>query len=342
MKRVAIVGCGHISWQHLRALQRLPSVKVVAVCDSDLDRARECAATHHAGQAFHELDDLIEQTNPDVVHVLTPPRSHRALVNRALERGCHVIVEKPMAIDVKEAREMLEVADRHGRQIAVCHTYAFIPAVLAARRLVELGALGTITSADIYWRMSTFRPELRGDAVRWMTELPGGPMAEVLPHPVYLLQLVMPKLALVDVVTGGRLAAGVPAEIRAMFVSDAGPAVLGVSLTSMPIRKVLVIRGTAMTVEVDLATNITIPLRMRPDTKINRALTSIDHAWWLIRGLAANTSQAAIGRLQYGHVGLVKAVYDALARGAPIPAAASGESGVAAMEVVDDLCKKLA
>jgi predicted dehydrogenase len=324
LKRAAIVGCGHIAQTHLRAIRRLRAVELVAVCDSDPGRARAFAQSLGVARAYQQLDALLEQAQPDVVHVLTPPSSHKAIVMRALEAGCHVLVEKPITLDVEEAREILEVARRCDREIAVCHSYAFIPAFLKARRLIDAGALGTMTSADIFWRMSSYRSELRADAVRWMTELPGGMFMEVLPHLVYLLQSVMPNLALAEATEGGPLAVGGSSELRAMFTSDAGPVTLGVSLSSSPVRKLLSIRGTAMSLDIDLATNTLIVLRDRSDTTFNRAITNVGYAWQLVRGLAINAAAAAFGQARHGHEGLIAGVYEALENDAEIPADATG------------------
>ncbi len=329
------MGCGHIAATHRRAISRLPAVELVAVCDSDASRARAFAQTHGVKNAYQRLEDLLDQARPDVVHVLTPPASHKPVVVRALEAGCHVLVEKPLALDAEEAHEMLDVARRCKRQIAVCHSYAFIPAFREARRLIDGGALGTLTSADIFWRMTTFHPGLRADAVRWMNELPVGPYTEVLPHLVYLLQAVMPGLQLAEVTKGGPLAAGHASELRALFTSDAGPVTLGVSLSSSPVRKLLSVRGTAMSLDIDLATNTLIVLRNRPDTKFNRALVNVGHAWQLIRGLAVNAVTAAIGQARHGHDGLIAAVYRSFEENAETPVDANGPSGLATMVVLD-------
>lgn len=341
MKRVAIVGCGHIALTHLRAIRRLRAVELVAVCDSDPGRAGAFARSLGVAQAYQQLDTLLEQARPDVVHVLTPPRSHKAIATRALEAGCHVLVEKPITLDVEEARAILEVARRCDREIAVCHSYAFLPAFLKARRLINAGALGTVTSADIFWRMSTFRPDLRADAVRWMSELPAGPFMEVLPHLVYLLQSMMPNLALAEATEGGPLVAGCPSELRAMFTSDTGPVMLGVSLSSSPVRKLLSVRGTAMSLDIDLATNTLIVLRHRSDTTFNRAITNVGYAWQLVRGLVINAAAAAFGQARHGHEGLIARVYEALENDTEIPADATGQSGLATMVVLDDICRRL-
>ncbi len=236
---------------------------------------------------------------------------------------------------------MLEVARRCDRKIAVCHSYAFLPAFLEARRLIDAGALGAVTSADMFWRMSTFRPELRADAVRWMKSLPGGPFMEVLPHLVYLLQAVMPGLTLIEATLGGPLVSGVPSELRAILSSHAGPATLGVSLSTSPVRKLLSIRGTTMSLDVDLATNTLVMLRGRRDTTFNRAIANAGYAWQLIRGLAVNAAAAAIGQARHGHDELISRFYQALENETEIPAEASGESGLATMMAVDDLCRRM-
>src|SRR6266581_9124598 len=93
--RVVLVGAGNISEFHVQALRRLPNVTLVGVTDLDPCRAHALAERFRLPGAYPSLDALVE-AGLDVVHVLTPPSSHSAVALRALELGCHVLVEKPL------------------------------------------------------------------------------------------------------------------------------------------------------------------------------------------------------------------------------------------------------
>jgi predicted dehydrogenase len=334
--RVGVVGCGHVCHQHLRALRRLRGVEVVGLCDREMERAVEAQQAHGVPRAFDRVDALLDASSLDVVHVLTPPQTHVGIAVQVMEAGCHVLVEKPMAMSTEESRAMLEVSRRRGRRLGVCHNYLFVPAFFEARRLIERGALGRIVAADIYWRMSTFRADLRSNAVGWMRDLPGGPFLEVLPHLVYLLHAVMGRLTVTSVLSCGGHDGAPQTELRALLESERGPVGLGISLEAAPVQKVLRVHGTAMSLHIDLATSLLVRLSARADTALTRVLTTADVAFQLGRGLIGNALRAATGRLPRGHETLIERFYGSLVDGSPLPV--SGDDGLATVAVIEDVC----
>lgn len=162
--KVGLVGCGFICHQHLRALRRLPAVDVIGLCDRQLQLAQSVADTYGVSQAYESMNHLLEAARVDALHILTPPQSHCRLAVQALEPGCHVLVEKPMAMNEADAEEMCEASRRTGRRLGVAHNYLFVPALLDARAVIERGSLGEVISADIYWGMSTYGPACRAQA----------------------------------------------------------------------------------------------------------------------------------------------------------------------------------
>src|SRR5262245_57958965 len=102
MLRVAIVGCGKIADSHASQLQRIIECKMVGVGDQEALMARQLAERFNIPRYFSDLETLIRDTRPDVVHVTTPPQSHFGVAKRCLEEGCHVYVEKPFALYLTE------------------------------------------------------------------------------------------------------------------------------------------------------------------------------------------------------------------------------------------------
>jgi predicted dehydrogenase len=339
-RSVGFIGCGHIAERHARALRRVRGLRLTAVCDRDLARARAWSERHGRPRATASLAELLGPGGIDAVHVLTPPESHHALVTQALAAGCDVLVEKPMAMTVTEARDMANAAARAGKLLAVCHSYLFVPAMVTARRRVAGGELGAITSADVYWRMSTYRPDLRPDAIAWMKALPGGPFLEVLPHLVYLLRSVAGEITLVAALRGKSASAEEPTELRALFTSPIGPVTLAVSLAAQPVEKILTIRGTSRTLHVDLATGTLVDLAGHADTPLDRARAGFGRTLQWASGLTSNGVRAATGTLTRGHDGLIAAFYRAITEGSPSPVGA--EEAVATMCTVEALIAALA
>jgi predicted dehydrogenase len=108
---------------------------VVGVCDLDAERAEELARRHGNLPVHVDLNDLLREQRPDVVHVLTPPQSHRDLTLQILEAGAHVLVEKPMALSKSDACETAEAAHARELRIGVSHNYLCVPAYQQGRSL---------------------------------------------------------------------------------------------------------------------------------------------------------------------------------------------------------------
>ncbi|HEV8639278.1 MAG TPA: Gfo/Idh/MocA family oxidoreductase [Chloroflexota bacterium] len=145
--RVGVIGCGRIALeQHLPAYRALAEdglARLVGVSDVEPGRAERAAAPYGV-PAFGSAAELIEAARPEVVSVATHPSSHRDLVGAALAAGCHVLCEKPIAIDLAEAHAMVAAAERAGRLLSVCFEYRYWDESLYLRDRIARGGLGHI------------------------------------------------------------------------------------------------------------------------------------------------------------------------------------------------------
>jgi predicted dehydrogenase len=145
--RVAVVGCGRIGTHgHLPAFgaaARAGLCTLVGVCDLDPSRAA-AAGRAAAVPAFDSLAALLDAVRPDVVSIATLPSSHCALTLEALDAGCHVLCEKPVAMDAAEAGRMVAGAARAGRLLSVCFEYRYWDEAVYLRRRLAAGDLGRI------------------------------------------------------------------------------------------------------------------------------------------------------------------------------------------------------
>ncbi|MBI4575991.1 MAG: Gfo/Idh/MocA family oxidoreductase [Planctomycetes bacterium] len=132
--RVAVVGVGHLGREHARVYASLPGVRLVAVTDRDMDRART-VAQRFGCRAVGDPAELRGEV--DAASVATPTSSHLEVAVPLLASGLHLLVEKPLALDLGQARELVEAAARAGRLLAVGHVERFNPAVSAVRRLID-------------------------------------------------------------------------------------------------------------------------------------------------------------------------------------------------------------
>ena len=120
--RAAIVGAGLMGAWHARYAAR-NRAQVVAIVDPDPTAANRLRAGFPAAAAFSDLASMLAAVTPDVAHICTPVQTHAELAMAALERGVHVIVEKPLAVDTEQTRRLLDVADAAGR--VLCPVYQF-------------------------------------------------------------------------------------------------------------------------------------------------------------------------------------------------------------------------
>src|SRR4029453_6828136 len=135
--KVGIIGCGHIATMHIPYVLVQPDARIVGLADASEARARELAAHFGIVDVYPTLRDLLDAERPNVVRILTPPQTHAALAMEGMEAGCHVLVEKPMAVNLVEAEAMEAVARRRGIKLCVDHNRLFDPAFVRAKALVE-------------------------------------------------------------------------------------------------------------------------------------------------------------------------------------------------------------
>ena len=134
--RMAVIGVGHLGKHHARILSGLPGATLSAVVDPIVERAQSAAAGSGA-DVFADAIALVDRVDQiDAVVVAVPTDRHMSVARPFLERGVHVLVEKPMASSLREADEMLALANSSGASLAVGQTERFNPAVTAALALL--------------------------------------------------------------------------------------------------------------------------------------------------------------------------------------------------------------
>lgn len=188
--RAAVIGAGAISLEHLPFLRDSERAELVAICDLSPVSARVAARRFDAADGYTDVADMLVSSSPDIVHVLTPPRTHGALVRQCLDAGAHVFCEKPMSPTATETSELLSLAAERGLHLIENHNYRFNDEILAVRRLIERGDLGTIAEVEV--RMAL---PIRGEDSRFADEnhpnpihqMPAGVIHDFITHFAYLM-----------------------------------------------------------------------------------------------------------------------------------------------------------
>ena len=157
--RLGVVGCGRIAQvAHLPALEKADGVEVVVVCDTSEEVARAVAARYGIGSFVAEAAKVFENPQVEAVLIAVPDRFHRELAEAALRAGKHVLVEKPLASTVEEARRLVEVQAETGLVLQVGSTKRHDPGLSFARDFLAAGRLGEVRSFHSWYRIGTIRP----------------------------------------------------------------------------------------------------------------------------------------------------------------------------------------
>jgi predicted dehydrogenase/nucleoside-diphosphate-sugar epimerase len=253
--RAGMVGAGNICEFHVAALKRLASlpdseIELIGVADLDAERAA-ANAEKWGTKAFADLDALVT-AGANVIHVLTPPSSHAAISRAALERGCHVLVEKPITEDAEEAHALGELAAQKGLTISCNHSLLFDPQIVRALAMVRAGKLGDIVGVDIL-RGSEYPAYEGGPLPPWYRDA-GYPFRDIGVHCLYLIQELLGPITGVD--AKWRSLGGDPNlafdEWRALVSCKRGLGQLQITYNTKPMQSQIIIHGTKGVLRVDL------------------------------------------------------------------------------------------
>jgi predicted dehydrogenase len=198
---------------------------------------------------------MLLETQPDVVHITTPPLSHYSIAKKALNYGCHLYVEKPFTAHLWEAVELGELARKKQRLLCVGHNQAFGPGFLRLRRLYERGELGEVVHVDgfmSYNLAGPFGSVIMSDPTHWVHQLPGGLAQNNISHP---LSLILPFLTDEEpqvksmglrkrLALFGDVRDNLFDELRAIIVGATCTANLIFSCHARPVHTYIVVHGT--------------------------------------------------------------------------------------------------
>lgn len=154
--KVGIIGCGRISPFHGVPAAAQESADVVACCDIRAERAREKAKLFGCERTYSDYKEMIEKEGLNVVHVCLPHYLHAPVAIEAMKMGCHVLTEKPMAINLADAREMIRIADEKGVRLGVIFQNRYNAGSVLIRNALAHGGLGKVLSAKA--TLTWFRP----------------------------------------------------------------------------------------------------------------------------------------------------------------------------------------
>ncbi|QNK01628.1 NAD-dependent epimerase/dehydratase family protein [Dyella telluris] len=264
--RVGIVGAGYVARYHIEALKRLAEVEIVGICDLDRDAAQRLAKTYDIDLVTSDLGELGAR-QPQAIFILTPPSSHCALTLRAMDMGCHVFVEKPMADSVAECDAMIAKAREKGLVLSVDHSDLFDPMIMRAKALVASGACGDLVAVDV-WRSSDYPPYAGGPLPAMVTQ-GSYPFRDLGVHGLYTLEAFLGQIDQVDIRyrSTGRSSTLKFDEWQAFANCAQGAGRIMLSWNIRPMLNRIVVQGTQGVIEIDRFLQVCHVRRVLPGPK---------------------------------------------------------------------------
>ncbi|MEM7032205.1 MAG: Gfo/Idh/MocA family oxidoreductase [Chloroflexota bacterium] len=178
--RIGVIGLG-MGRGHIRNYQLHPQADVVAIADLDEGRLAEIGDTYGVENRYTDALAMLSKENLDVVSIALPNKFHKPFTLAAFEAGCHVLCEKPMAMNAAEGREMLAASEKAGKRLMINFSYRFSDHSFGLKSQVDDGVLGDVYFARTVWHRRRGMPRFGG----WFGQKAisgGGPLIDLGVH----------------------------------------------------------------------------------------------------------------------------------------------------------------
>ena len=154
--KYALIGCGRISTNHIKAAVN-NHLEIVAVCDIVPEHMEAVLEKHglkedESIKRYTDYKKMVEELQPELVSIATESGLHGEIAIYCIERGVNVIIEKPMAMSLEEADRIISLAEQNKVKVSACHQNRFNIAVQEMRRALEAGRFGKLSHGSIHVR----------------------------------------------------------------------------------------------------------------------------------------------------------------------------------------------
>jgi predicted dehydrogenase/nucleoside-diphosphate-sugar epimerase len=346
--KVAFVGCGLNSDYHMSFAKDYPGIEIAGVVDKDFEKAKQCAAKYGIKKIFTTIKELVDEEKPDAIHIVTPPNTHYSLVKEVIQYKCHVLVEKPMAFNAQEAKELFKLAEENGVKLCTMHNHFFDPCMAKARDLINKGQAGSIINVESYYGLNTridaFRKYPSPNVLPWIYTLPGGVFHDFMAHPLYVMLPYIGKPQEIKVMekSFGELPQNISDELRIIIKGERAFGVLTFSFAAKPHLQFLRVYGTKMLVNVDFNTMTTTlhPVSHLPKAA-QKAIYNLSASWQLFTSTVSNVWNFGRGKLRpyQGMKVLIHRFYDAIQGKGEVPV--SKEEVLMVIETMDEIFRQV-
>ena len=339
--KVGVVGCGFIAKKrHIPAFLRLKkNVTLSAVCDLNQELANDAAKQFGIQNVYSSLSDMLSKEHLDIVDVCTPPKIHTPVALEAMESGCNVLLEKPMAPSLKDCDRMVEASHKHGVRLSVVHNQNFYPPFLKAQKLVESGAIGKLLGMRVL--ILTTRDEYIAHENHWIHKLPGGAIGETGPHAVYMSLAFLKNVK--DVNVYARKQSDYPwvsyDDYRIELVGENITSSIQVSHAGDCNASEVDFFGTKGVINIDLQSMLLTRYMRKHLKPLSVASSSLSVAGQTITGVVSNVFRVILGRSMLGHDIMIEKFVESIINDKPVPV--TPEEGRETIRVIDMIVNRL-
>jgi len=333
---ISVIGCGRVSPKHISAWRKTKD-KIIAVVDKDVRRAKDVAKSYGVPYVFSDLGILMENHNRidlDVVDICTPPHTHHDIAIKALNGGIkNILVEKPLALNVSECEEIMDVADENEAHVRVCHNYLFKNSIQKVMKLMDEGKLGHVKQVDIHHMQSD---DLISKFSPWFMSLPAGIFGEGAVHPIYIMQSLTEAFAQpeIDVLSQEHVTLRFKGEEMCGNVTMLYG---GTPRTEWTIN----VYGSEMMAHVDVYRDILLLMDRRSTKPVSFVLSKISDSLRLMVGTMVTATSLILKRSQDdSHERLIKSYSESCKLKTDLPDCSLGD-GKRVVEVIDAIADEM-
>jgi predicted dehydrogenase len=332
MLNIGIVGCGKIADGHIEEIQRLDCARVLAVCDLEPILAEQLALRYSVPHWYTDFDRMLSEQRLDVIHIATPPHSHLALARKSAEAGCHVFLEKPLALNAADGKSLIECLQHVHRKMTINYWYNFETHALALKEFVTKGNLGDPVHIESYYGYDLaggFGQAFLSDDRHWVHQLPGKLFQNIIDHAINKITPFLPDENVEIVARAYRRRRlnedhtdGVLDELRVMILGSGISSYVTFCSHARPVGHFMRVYGTKNTAHIDytfrsmlVEGNQTVP------SAFGRLLPPFKSSWQSLRQATHNAREFAGSRFQFfaGMNRLLSLFYDSILHDTPVP-----------------------
>jgi predicted dehydrogenase len=332
MLNVGIVGCGKIADGHVEEIQKLGCARVLAVCDLEPVLAEQLAVRYSIPHWYSDVDRMLSEHRLDVMHIATPPHSHLALAQKSAEAGCHVFLEKPLALNASDGRRLIACLEQIGRKMTINYWYNFETHALALKEFVAKGNLGNPVHIESYYGYDLaggFGKALLSDSRHWVHQLPGKLFQNIIDHAINKITPFFPDENMEIIARAYRRrhlnedrTDDVLDELRVMILGAEMSAYVTFCSHARPVGHFMRVYGTKNTAHIDFAfRSMQVEENQTVPGALGRLLPPFKSSWQYFRQATHNVREFAGSRFQFfaGMNRLLTLFYESILHDTPLP-----------------------